>query len=329
MAIKESKLNDKRLHEELKNVFDTVNTMKLKVSSKDEPYIRPSAVPSCAIRVFLKICQGISEGNTWEKEEFFAMDYYTSVGTIAHEVFQRWFGRTGKLIGDWFCLCRGTKTITKVVGRTKVTIEVPKVMKHKTTICNCPKCGKEMSYSELEIDVDGLTGHVDGVIEFEFEGKKCHIVIDYKGTTVEKLKSWKPGHPYITFPDTKHVKQISLYAYALKHYYGLNIVGYGVLYTSRDTPIPKYKICPKFLTKDDWAEIESLFKSQTRQIKILYKTLKDNDITRLLDKKLCKDHSYYRKNVEHKYGACDYSAICFSAPKQMKKLLRDACKCLT
>ena len=311
------------LHKHIKGVFDEVAAMKNIVKTNKEPYIRPSAAPACSIRLFVEICNGIGRGGEWEQEETFNHNYYTGLGTVTHEINQKWFGATGKLLGDWSCLCRGTKKIKKTVGRTEVELEVPKVMNRMTTNSVCPKCGKTMKYEELEIDVDGLTGHVDGVLEFIIGKTKIHVVIDYKGTTADKIKSAVPTNKFQIFPDPKHVKQISLYTYALKEYYGLNIVGHALLYMSRDTPIPKYKICAHAMSGEDWDEAEKLFKSQTKQIRILYKSLADGNIARLLKHKLCTDHKYYRKYVEGRYNKCEFCDICFSAPKQMTAMLTE------
>jgi hypothetical protein len=322
------KLDGVFIHKKIKEVFDEVYQMKRSHFTNKEPYIRPSMAPACSIKMFMKICKGLADGGRWEVEENFMMDYYTSVGTTTHEVFQKWFGYTGKLLGDWSCTCRGTKKIKKILGRQEYEIEVPKVISRMTFNSMCPKCGKQMKYEELEIDVKGLTGHVDGVLEFIVNKKKCHIVIDYKGTTAEKIKNYKPGNPYTVFPDPKHTKQIGLYAYALNNYYGLNVIGHALLYTSRDTPIPKNKICAHFLTEEEWEKAEEIFKGQLKQIRVLNKTLEDGRIERLMRNKLCPDYKYYSKNVKSRFSECDYCDICFSAPKQMSEMLKDASKSL-
>ena len=318
------KLDGIFLHKQIKQLFDEVVAMKKVSVGSKEPYIRPSSVPACAIRMFVKICDGIGNGRKWESEESLMMDYYTSVGTTTHEVFQKWFGRTGKLLGDWSCLCRGTKKITRTVGREEQEFIVPKVFSRMTTNSVCPKCGAEMKYEELEINVKGITGHIDGVMELTVGKKKYYIVIDYKGTTAEKIKNYKPNGGYIVYPDPKHTKQIRMYTYALKNYYYLNVIGHALLYTSRDTPFPKNKICAHYMTETDWKDAEELFSSQVRQVRILYKTLDDAKTSRLVKHKLCPDHKYYNKVVKSKFSECEYCSICFSAPKQMASILKDA-----
>jgi len=323
-----AKLNTEFIHKGIKSIFDDVESLRKITKTNKEPYIRPSSALGCSIPHFVKIANGYkdSEEGEWESEDSFMFNYYTGVGTVTHEIFQHWFGHTGKLIGDWSCDCKGYKTVKKIIGRQEQEFIVPKVMVRMSARKPCPKCGKVMKYEELEVSVKGFTGHVDGVLEFEHNNKKYYVVIDYKGTTAEKIKNYKPGHPYIQFPDPKHVKQISIYAHALRVYYNLNIIGYAVLYTARDTPIPKYKICAKFMEPQDWKKAEDLFESQVKQIRVLYKTLDDLKVSRLLKHKLCKDHSFYKENVEGRFNQCEYCSICFSAPKQMTGILKDAAK---
>jgi hypothetical protein len=191
---------------------------------------------------------------------------------------------------------------------------------------DCPHCGKAMQYEEVVIEELGYGGHVDGILEFGEGKKKFHIVIDFKGTNSDKLKRDNPQRP--EYPDQKHVKQISIYTHNLRKRPELNVVGWALLYTSRDTPIPKFKIIPHSMTPEDWNNAEELHDSQVKQVRILNRSLDDGNIKRILKHKLCPDHKYYRKKVEAKYHECEYADICFSAPVQMLRLLRDAKKCL-
>jgi hypothetical protein len=322
-------LDNHWLQKNIKQVFDDANKLKIKGVSTKEPYIRPSMAPGCALKMFVEICNGLNDG--WETEENFMMAYYTSIGTLTHEIFQRWFGLTGKLIGNWSCGCKGTKKEKILLGRTVYEIDVPKVyIKNIVSQQICTHCKKPMKYEEIGIDVKGIVGHIDGILEFTVNNKKYHIVIDYKGTNADKLKRDKDNPRFPQYPDPKHIKQITLYSYALKKYYsedhGLNIVGYAILYTSRDTPIPKYKIVPKIMDELDWDIASELFKSQIKQVRILNKCLTDGNLERLIKHRLCPDMDYYKCKVHHKYSECAYSAICFSAPKQLMSLLKEAKK---
>jgi hypothetical protein len=313
------------IHKNIKGVFDRVAKDLRKAKTTKEPHIRPSMAPACALKTFIKIANGIGAGGEWELDDNFMMDYYTSVGTTTHEVFQKWVGRTGKMLGNWSCLCQGTKLVKIRHGREITKEQRPVVYLKKITAAKpCPHCGAEMKYEEVQIEEAGYGGHVDGILEFGEGKKKWHIVIDFKGTNADKIKRDNPQRP--EYPDPKHTKQISIYAWALKQKEELNIIGWALLYTSRDTPIPKNKFIPHFMTDSDWDEAQELYDSQVKQVRILYKSLDDGNITRLLKHKLCPDHKFYRKKVASRYHECEYSGQCFSAPVAMKKLLQEAKK---
>jgi hypothetical protein len=311
-------------HKLLKGIFDLVQSDEIKGMTSKEPYIRPSMAPGCALKMFIKITNGIEEG-LWPDDSNFMMDYYTSVGTTTHSVFQKWFGRTGKLLGNWSCLCKGTKKVKVVHGRhtyeeQKPIVYIKEILPQQT----CPHCKAEMQYEEVEIRKGSFSGHLDGILEFNIDGKKIHWIIDFKGTNADKLK--RDNAQYPQYPDAKHVKQLSIYTHYLSLLDELNVVGWALLYTSRDTPIPKYKIIPHVMSKADWKEAEMLFESQVKQTRILYKSLEDGSIKRILKHKLCEDHRFYKRYVSAKYHECELADICFSAPKQLQKMLKDAQK---
>jgi hypothetical protein len=315
------------LHKQIKQVFDMVKADEIKGLTKKEPYIRPSMAPACSLKMFIKVATGIGNDSQWPDDMNFLMDYYTSVGTTTHTVFQRWFGRTGRMLGNWSCLCKGISKIKVKHGRKSYKEERPVVYIEKILPQqNCPHCGLAMHYEEVTIEECGYGGHVDGIIEFLIGKKKYHIVIDFKGTNAEKIKRDNPQRP--EYPDAKHVKQISVYTYNLKQRKELNVVGWALLYTSRDTPIPKFKIIPHAMSELDWTDAKELHDSQVKQVRILNKSLDDGNIQRILKHKLCPNHKYYRSKVDARYHECEYADCCFSAPKHMFDLLKDAKKCL-
>jgi hypothetical protein len=275
----------------------------------NEPYVRPSSCPACAVKLFIEVCKGRAAGEFLEDTDFMK-EYYTGLGTFTHAVLQKWLGRTGKLVGDWSCNCSLDSN-----GK-------PKILRKFSTNSVCPKCSKTMEYVEIEIDVNGIKGHVDGILRYKVDGVKYYIIIDFKGSSIQKITQNKHAKPP-TLPVKKHTKQISLYTHVFKKYKKLNVIGWALIYTARDNPKIRF-IAAKVFNKEDWKDAETLFDNQSHQQAILTKTLEDGNIKRLLKHKLCTDSDHYYKDIKDQYSTCDYAGICFSNPKRLMQTLSDA-----
>ncbi len=134
---------------------------------KDHPRnkeLHPSSYPFCALKQAWYEANGIEE-----KQLDYYGDFYTSVGTITHELMQKYLGYRGKIIGEWKCV--KCKTIHK---KNRKPIVAPK---------KCKKCKHTVfDYEELGISFRKYTrGHMDGIIEID--GK--YFVIDYKGLPLD------------------------------------------------------------------------------------------------------------------------------------------------
>jgi hypothetical protein len=123
------------------------------------------------------------------------------------------------------------------------------------------------------------------------------------------------------YPQKKHTKQIQMYAYIFRKFYGLNVIGWTLLYTARDNAslfIPT----GNYMSAKDWAAAKELFEGQSRQSQNLTRTLKDDNIERLLSRKLCANNDDYLKNVKSQYSSCLYSAVCFSNVEKLRTTLK-------
>lgn len=175
-----------------------------KFKQTDRP-VRCSSPPICEIATAFKL---VRSGGA--DVESFVRDFYTSVGTVSHQIFQKWAARLGFLYGHWRCRwCQQTAT-----GRG------PQI---------CPKCHVEMEYVEPKVKVDaGLEGHTDGLV---YQGSGKYIVFDLKfvgDTTLARAK--KQGKIDV------HYCQVNLYAYGLTKHYKVNVVGTAVVYIHRANP---------------------------------------------------------------------------------------------
>jgi hypothetical protein len=285
----------KKLEETYAEMLDVTEVVK----NQDEPYFRPSNAPSCCVKLYLDICEGRSQGFFEEKDHFFK-DWYTGNGTASHLILQKWMGKSGKLLGDWKCSCGA-------------------VRKH-TTKNVCRKCGKDMVYEELEILHNGIKGHCDGILEYKIDKKKYHVVIDFKGTTAERIRRHKPSAPL--YPYEKNVKQIGIYTHVFNTYEDLNVVGWALIYISRDDPKVRL-ICWKMFEPSDWKQVKIFFDKEAHQNKVWNLTLEDHKIKRLVDNKRCADEDDYKKNVRNMFSPCPLSKVCFSAPKRLLSILED------
>lgn len=288
------------MHNLLEDTFQNMLAAEQKMQTQNEPYFRPSQAPGCCLRMFMDVAEGRDQGY-FEETEKFMKDFFTHTGTVTHMVLQKWLGRSGKFLGNWLCGC-GNKT-------------------ELSTKHICKKCGGEMLYEEIEVDIEGIKGHADGLFCFKLNGKKVYVVIDFKGAGLEAINRHKRFGKQ--FPYKKHVKQISIYSHVFRKYYKLPVVGWALIYTARDNP-KTYHIAFHLMKRRDWEKAEETFQAEVKQNRYFKRTLEDLKVGRLLKRKPCEDHEHYEAHIKNDFSPCPYHAMCFSAPKRMRQMLDDA-----
>lgn len=273
---------------------DAINT-KYIVPTGRAPEFRPSAFPICSILTYVKLIKGCSSGY-WEREKSFAGDFFTSIGTQAHSVTQYHIGDSGQIWGNWKCINPQCAKSNDKITRTK------------TTNNKCPACQTSMEYVEIEIKYKGLTGHIDCII---YLGNNMYWVGDYKTTTKYKLDSGK-------LPEKQHLLQIPAYVWVLRTKYKMNVVGFSLLYLSRDNP---FKFIEKpFKWNDKWQhDIGKMIKRQRQAYQAALTSLFNQDHKQAVEHKLCSSREYYDKHVNY-YTPCPLLDVCFS-PKRLRKEL--------
>lgn len=264
--------------------------------------LHPSSFPWCGLQ------QAWEEANGVERKPLdFYGEYYTGLGTLTHELMQRYLGYRGSIIGYWQCMhCRKKH-------KQKKPITAPD---------SCKSCGHPVfEYHEIGIKFGKYTyGHVDGVIKLK--GK--YYVIDYKTTSPrknEQHKKFKNVYPY-----KKNVAQIESYVVYLEQQYGIKIDGWFLIYVSRDNAFKDYVIEGKKVSEK---EKKALLKKLTRDDKLFGRVLKlrkgynQKYWDQLVKYKPCKTNAEYKDKM-HSFDMCPLAldGTCFN-PSRLKRAIKN------
>lgn len=262
-------------------------------------FMRPSGFPYCGLRKLLTAPKILEDGQT----SGLASAYFTSVGTAAHTAFQEYMGKSGKIVGDWYC--RACKTRTQF-----------------TTFQRC-KCGNDPQYDELEIRYKNtVVGHLDGLVKVDVGGKTVYIVIDYKTATASKVKAGLKNKSI--FPYAYNVQQIRRYVILMEKCFGIEIAGWALIYLNRDIPLGKnnrnivYHPMKRSEKRILDAEMDSWVK--THRMVLRARTREHFDAVK--DRKLCTSDADYTKNWHNDYSPCPVRPVCFDAKRLNKKIDR-------
>lgn len=175
------------------------------LSSKNTPsrvlFLRPSQLPFCPVEFFVNHAQrGLF------RDLDFAGAFYTSVGTIVHEVMQDYLCKSGRFLADYHCRECGTW--------------------HRFSYAHeC--CDFPTKYHEIEISWKGITGHIDAV----YKDKKGRLwILDFKTTAIKSAEKKKKD------PGVQYIEQIETYAVLFELQYKQKIEGIMDAFIVRDNP---------------------------------------------------------------------------------------------
>lgn len=277
-----------------------------------EVELHPSSFPFCGLRhIYNRAMDGVSE----VFEEPFSMHYYTTIGTVFHEIMQRFLGMHKKIYGDWHCTASTGKGKNKVVCKGKREFS----SNHKCPICKAP-----MQYDELGVRFgDYLIGHVDGLW---FNGEEW-FVIDYKTTSTKSIdkhyenikKGYKPSFPY-----AYNKSQIESYVVLLQKKYKITISGWMLLYISRDS-FNNYVFVGSRVSltekKEIWAN--TIVKCD-RHFGIAIRAESYKDIIPLIKEKPCKSEVHYKNTMHDHFSPCPLSenGACFNPDVLKRKMIK-------
>lgn len=291
-------------------LYEQAMDNKFKTEEGRRPEYRPSAFPLCSVLVYMRLVAGASRGY-FESERSAAGDYFTSVGTTAHENIQFHMGFTGRVFGDWRCM--NTKCKKGRLSRDLYDADGNLVRKGKLTRKNsvkhlCPSCDLPMEYVEKEINFAGLKGHIDCIIKLD-DGR--YWVADYKTTTKNKMSKGK-------LPEKTHLKQLPTYCYVLKKKYKLNVAGFSLLYISRDNPFEYLEYTEEWTSKWD-ARCKDMIDGERKKFKAGVNSFFDLDHEQAIKHKPCKTLAFYEKEIAY-YTECPMLGVCFDNKKLNKAL---------
>lgn len=291
----------------------------LPVCPKRIEELHPSSFPFCGLRYATELVVNEGDGSVFNMPA--SMEYYCSVGTVAHLVFQkhmRLIKGNGKdhsvMVGDWDCPSCGYHNRFRPYYK-------------------CKKCDSQAITGEVarlsgdEISVQlgtRTTGHTDDVIKID--GR--YWVIDYKTSNVRAVtnaKKFKRGLPY------KHnVSQIESYAVLIERKHNIKISGWFLIYAARDTPMTEVYISGEELT-DEYKEklyeqldvADKMFELTRTYISPAVnkgkRILKGNSekierlSKKLISNKLCSCEQHYNEDIKDQYDPCPLaeSGVCF------------------
>jgi len=278
-----------------------------------EPILRPSGFPTCSILSLIKMAQYDELGYIPDRTSLHS-EFFTSVGTVVHEVVQKWMGNTNNILGDWQCVnpkCKRSKCVEKTC-KDKNCTKHEHIYKARKVGNICKLCNSHMSYHEIEVEYKIITGHVDCIIRIT---KDSFWAADYKTLSLKKIQEIKE-------PSINYIYQISSYAYILKHEYGIPIDGYSIFYITRDNPSCYKEFSYDF---DSMAEkkAKKMIDIEIKKHKSAAKSFKtyqagDIDLSHVIETKPCANVAQYEK-LMGPYRRCEFVDICFSSEKKLKQ----------
>lgn len=287
-----------------KYIDDNIKGTKKRHAGNRAYELHPSSFPYCGLQHWYTIMKdgGVDE---WQELDFYG-EFYTSNGTITHELIQEWLGKGGKLLGNWKCLNK------KCSGTRKFSVYKP-----------CPICKGEMEYHELGVKFGKhTTGHLDGLYLVKKKGK--YYIIDYKTCGVEAIRKHQSGAEKV-FPYLKNVAQIESYCHYVEDNYGIKVGGWLLVYLTRDAAFRNYEVVGKKFSGSYKARVIEKCEKSDKHFGIAIKERKLKNVKTLIEEKPCDCRATYEKEFHNKYDPCPLEKVCFkreSLIKELKKVER-------
>lgn len=249
--------------------------------------LRVSGFPYCGLRHLWENMNHV-EGKEEKSDSF--KDYYTSVGTVAHSVFQRFMGNGGKIYGDWKC-----RSCSKV---------------KKFSASNVCRCGSEMEYVEFEVKAfKHVSGHLDGIFKINNE----FWLMDYKTSSTRVINGQKkfPSLPYV-----KNKVQIVSYCALAEKCINVRtdekivISGWILIYIARDNP-ETVLVAGERIDDVQKAKVMRTIKRYDDQYDAVTTLNSVQQVEYLIDVKPCKTEDQYLKYYRG-FDPCPLEGVCFT-----------------
>lgn len=284
-------------------VYETIMEGSAPIKYGRGPECRPSAFPMCSVRTLMKNVAKAHIGY-YASDETSAGVYFTTAGTAIHEALQYRMGDSGQVWGDWTCrnpTCQRRHDARDLYDEAGKVVRKGILTRESTTNNKCPTCKHPMDYVEKEIDYRGIKGHVDCIMKLKGGG---WWVADYKTCTKTKI-----DRGAAVLPERAHMNQVPTYCYALEKQYGIKVLGFSILYLSRDNPFLFYEHAERWT--DVWrSETKEMLRQQIRMYKASMLSLAVKDPKYAVRTKPCTSLRHYNEK-QAGYTPCPYLDQCF------------------
>ena len=281
---------------QFKNYYLDAVAAKLEDERDFQERLRVSSFPYCPLKHLYKRMIAGQE----EKTADMSGHYYVDVGTVAHEIMQRFMGRGGSIYGAWRCKAKGCKGMRAMSRKSK-----------------CPLCGKHMEYIELTVKAfKNISGHLDGIWKSP-AGE--YFVIDYKTSSVRVIQGQKRHR---MLPYHHNVMQITAYCALIELMFDIKISGWILLYVSRDSPMTIVHPEGARITDKQKARYLKRIKKWDRQWDEVLNVTTFKEVMQIVDQKPCDSHEFYKEHYDT-FTPCPLSkgGLCFNR-KQLKEFLK-------
>lgn len=267
--------------------------------------LHPSSFPYCSLQSAYSRLQRPDDP---ELERAFGFDYFLPVGTATHTALQRWFGRSGNMIGDWRCARASCRKSYAFQPHPKK--------------CSCGN--RRFDYHEL----GGTWGkhvhwHTDGVYRLS-DGS--YWIVDFKTTSEYAIAQHRKTQSM--FPYVSNVAQIETYIPLVEDNYKIEISGWLLAYISRDNPVHMWKqeFIARTVNASRRAELRAALTLADRDFgrSLQVKSQPIRVFKALVKTKICGDRDHYNQFVKDQYNPCPLAKVCFNRKKLQSELKRVA-----
>ena len=286
----------KKIIAEFEKYYKAASNVTLNERDPKVPKLRASGFPFCGLQyVYKKLSGQLAEQHETIN---FSKSFFTSVGTVAHETFQRYLGSGGQVVGSWKChKCNHVRPLST------------------NHICIC---GNEMEYVELEIRAfRHVSGHVDGVWR---ASDGTYWIIDYKTSSTFGLqKHEQTGNK---FPYSWNRHQIEAYCTFVDLKYGIPISGWMLCYVPRDNPFRNAVVGARVSEKKK-SQVYDLVQTYDNHWEMIHKepSIRWRTVIQLIEEKPCSSCSDYEKNWRG-FEDCPLAKVCFNS-KRLEQRMKD------
>ena len=264
---------------------------------------RASSFPLCSVLLLDNLLGA-------ERNEDFVGNANMSMGTGLHEAMHEWVMSQDsqyRPLGDWYCRsCKKTREFT--------------------TESECPDCGEQCRYEELEVKYKQAQGHIDCVL-YDEKTKRVSIV-DYKTTSDYGAKS--KGMKDFRW---KYTYQLHAYTFMFMKQYGdrlpkgTKMGSASLLFVSRNSVrVFKEYSWPMMFSMEAGKQI---VEEQLKAWKAAHKALKTGTFQHAYKDRICTSPQQYDDLIEPMFwGGCPLANICVNAGdskalrQRMKKRLK-------